>query len=180
MGGAASPVEPAPDDHAVFVTVTGRQWWWEYTYESYDDRTLGFTTANELHIPVSAAGERRPVYLKLESADVCHSYWVPRLGGKVDLIPGRTNSLVLETEEPGLFLGQCAEYCGTQHADMLLRVVAESPEEFNAWLDNQLRPAVDDAAERAGRDAFLAESCVNCHRIRGTAAAGNYAPISRT
>ncbi len=166
----------APDDNALYVTVTGRQWWWEYTYETYNGRKLGFITANELHIPLSDADQPRPTYLTLESADVCHSFWVPRLGGKMDLIPGRTNELLLETTEAGLFLGQCAEYCGAQHAHMLIRVIVDTPQEFESWLENQQRPAVDDPDVRTGRDAFLSESCVSCHRVRGTPAKGSYAP----
>lgn len=171
-----TPPSPRPGDHALFVTVVGRQWWWEYNYETYDGRTLGFTTANELHIPVGEGGVQRPVYLTLKSADVAHSFWVPRLGGKVDLIPGKTNSLWFQTDQPGLYLGQCAEYCGMQHANMLIRVVAEPAAEFDRWLESQARPAVDEPASRDGRAAFLAQSCVNCHRVRGTAAAGGYAP----
>ena len=116
------------------------------------------------------------MWLTLKSADVCHSFWVPRLAGKTDLIPGHTNTMWFSTAEKGLFLGQCAEYCGTQHANMLLRVVVDSPEDFEKWLANQQKPAVEDAAVRDGKAAFLAQSCVNCHRVRGTAARGNYAP----
>ncbi|MEX2111703.1 MAG: cytochrome c oxidase subunit II [Pirellulales bacterium] len=170
------PPKPMPDDRALFITVTGRQWWWEYTYETYDNRPLGFTTANELHIPAGEPGHPRPVYLKLVAADVCHSFWVPRLAGKMDLIPGRANHLTLETDTPGLYQGQCAEYCGTQHAHMLLRVVVEEPAAFDRWLQEQAQPAVDDPALTADRDAFLAQSCVNCHRVRGTPADGSYAP----
>ena len=172
-----NPDPPAkPDDRALYVTVIGHQWWWEYVYETYDGRRLGFAAANELHIPAGAGDSPRQVYLKLESADVCHSFWVPRLAGKVDLIPGRTNSLQLQCDVPGLYLGQCAEYCGMQHAKMLLRVSVDPPEEFEAWLAAQAQPAADDRAEREGRSAFLAQSCVNCHRVRGTPAAGSYAP----
>ena len=94
-------------------------------YDHYDGQPLGFITANELHMPASEDGTPRPVYLTLKSADVCHSFWVPRLAGKTDLIPGRTNSMWFQTDKPGLFVGQCAEYCGTQHANMLLRVVVD-------------------------------------------------------
>jgi cytochrome c oxidase subunit 2 len=170
------PPAPQPGDNALFVTVIGRQWWWEYVYESYNGRALGFVTANELHMPVSDSGTPRRVYLTLKSADVCHSYWVPRLGGKVDLIPGRTNSMMLETQEAGLHLGQCAEYCGAQHAKMLLRVVVELPAEFERWIENQSQPAVEDAAVREGKTAFVSQSCINCHQVRGTPAVGNYAP----
>jgi cytochrome c oxidase subunit 2 len=125
----------------LFVTVIGHQWWWEYAYEKYDKETLGFITANELHVPSSADGVPRPVYLTLKSADVCHSFWVPRLAGKTDLIPGRVNQMWFQTNQQGLFLGQCAEYCGTQHANMLLRVNVDSPAEFESWLENQRKPA---------------------------------------
>jgi cytochrome c oxidase subunit 2 len=163
------------------VTVIGHQWWWEYVYESYDGQPLGFITANELRIPASDfsnASERRPVYLTLESADVCHSYWVPRLAGKTDLIPGKTNRMWFETAKTGLFLGQCAEYCGTQHAKMLLRVEVVTPKEFAEWLEDQKKKAVDSTDSKAikGKEAFLSRSCVNCHRIRGTSAEGTYAP----
>jgi cytochrome c oxidase subunit 2 len=171
-----SPPKPREGDNALFVTVTGHQWWWEYAYESYDGRRLGFVTANELHVPVSSDNTIRPVYLTLKSADVCHSYWVPRLGGKVDLIPGRVNSLMLETREPGLYLGQCAEYCGAQHANMLIRVNVDSPEEFERWLANESLPAVEQPAVAEGKAIFLAQSCINCHAIRGTRARGTYAP----
>ena len=171
-----TPVAPREGDHALFVTVVGRQWWWEYQYDHFDGRPLGFVTANELHIPVGADGTPRPVHLTLKSGDVCHSFWVPRLSGKMDLIPGRANLLSFETEQPGLYLGQCAEYCGTQHANMMLRVVAEPVEEFEAWLQHQAEPAVDAPVVAQGRAAFMANSCVNCHRIEGTEAVGTAAP----
>jgi len=171
-----TPPKPKPDDNTLFVTVVGRQWWWEYNYEYYNGRELGFTTANELHIPVSKGDVNRPVFLTLKSADVCHSYWVPRLAGKTDLIPGRTNTMWFQTGEAGLYVGQCAEYCGTQHANMLIRVVVESPEEFERWLEAEQRPAFDDPGVRQGQTAFLAQSCINCHRVRGTPAQGTYAP----
>jgi cytochrome c oxidase subunit 2 len=170
------PPQPRAGDNTLFVTVVGRQWWWEYRYDSYNGRELGFTTANELHISVSDQGVSRPVYLTLKSADVCHSFGVPRLCGKTDLIPGRTNSVWFQTDKPGLYLGQCAEYCGTQHANMLLRVVVESPSDFESWLANEQKPAVEQPDARAGRAAFLGQSCVNCHRVRGTPAQGGYAP----
>lgn len=173
-GGGASVVGNQVEP--LTVTVIGRQWWWEYRYQSYDGRVLAFITANELHIPASDADTSRPTRLLLESADVAHSFWVPRLEGKVDLIPGRTNELWLQTNSTGLFLGQCAEYCGTQHAHMLLRVVVDSPAEFDRWLEQQAQPAVEDSQQAAGREAFLSESCVSCHRVRGTPANGNYAP----
>jgi len=168
--------QPKPGDQALYVTVVGKQWWWEYTIDQRNGQPLGIVTANELHIPVSDDGTPRPVFLTLKSADVYHSFWVPRLAGKTALVPGRTNSMWLQTDKPGLYVGQCAEYCGTQHANMLQRVVADSPEEFQRWLDNQQKLAVEDPAQADGKAMFLSLSCVNCHRIRGTAAQGNYAP----
>jgi cytochrome c oxidase subunit 2 len=171
-----NPDTPPPGSKPLYVTVIGHQWWWEYIYDKYDGQDLRIITANELHVPASETGVPRPVYLTLKSADVCHSFWVPRLAGKTDLIPGRTNQMWFQTSQQGLFLGQCAEYCGTQHAHMLLRVNVDSPQEFQNWLASQQKPAVDDAAARAGKDAFLGQSCVNCHRVRGTTAQGTYAP----
>ncbi len=172
----ASPVIPQANEDALTVTVVGRQWWWEYRYERYDGRKLGFTTAGELHIPASDGDAQRPVRLVLISQDVCHSFWVPRLAGKMDLIPGRTNELWLQTDQAGLFVGQCAEYCGTQHAGMLIRVVVDEPQDFDRWLESEMQPSVDDPTVEDGKNAFLTQSCVNCHRVRGTAAQGTYAP----
>jgi cytochrome c oxidase subunit 2 len=175
-------VRPGPDDRPppgsqpLYVTVVGRQWWWEYVYEKYNDREMHVTTANELHVPASDDGVPRPVYLTLKSADVVHSFWVPRLAGKTDLIPGRVNKMWFQTAERGLFLGQCAEYCGCQHANMLLRVNVDEPAEFERWLANEAKPAVDDPAAAAGKRAFLSQSCVNCHAVRGTPARGTYGP----
>ncbi len=180
------PYEKPPEGSLPLnATVIGRQWWWEYVLDSYEGQPLKaddgtpVITANELHVPSSnldVPSQRRPVYFRLLSADVCHSYWVPRLAGKTDLIPGRDNQMWFETDKEELFLGQCAEFCGTQHAHMLLRVQVDSPDDFRAWLDNEKKNAVDDPAVRAGRDVFLSESCVDCHRIRGTPARGTYAP----
>jgi cytochrome c oxidase subunit 2 len=170
------PPQPGEGDNTLFVTVVGRQWWWEYNYDHYNGRELGFTTANELHIPAGADGVARPVYLSLKSADVAHSFWVPRLAGKTDVIPGRVNNMWFQTDQPGLYVGQCAEYCGMQHANMLIRVVVDSPGDFERWLEDEQKPAVEDPAAGAGRTAFLAQSCVNCHRVRGTPAQGRYAP----
>src|SRR5271157_2033340 len=171
-----NPDRPPPGSKPLYVTVIGHQWWWEYIYDNYDGQDLGMITANELHVPASEDGVPRPIYLTLQSADVSHSFWVPRLAGKTDLIPGRTNHMWFQTSQQGLFLGQCAEYCGTQHAHMLLRVNVDSAEDFQKWLGDQKKPAVDEAAARAGRDVFLSQSCVNCHRVRGTSARGTYAP----
>ena len=171
------PQSPPAGAKPLYVTVIGHQWWWEYVYEKYDDQKLGFITANELHVPASDDKTPRPVYRQLLSAvNVCHSFWVPRLAGKTDLIPGKTNQMWFQTSTTGIFLGQCAEYCGTQHANMLLRVNVETEADFKAWLANEQRPAVEDPAVREGRAAFLSQSCVNCHRVRGTTARGTYAP----
>lgn len=169
------PPEPKAGDNTLFVTVVGRQWWWEYQYDYYNGQKLGFITANELHVPVSKY-TNRPIYLTLKSADVCHSFWVPRLAGKTDLIPAHTNHMWFQTTKRGLYLGQCAEYCGTQHANMLLRVYVDTPEEFERWLANEKKPAVEDPAVSEGKAAFLSQSCINCHRIRGTSAKGTYGP----
>ncbi|MGH7174613.1 MAG: cytochrome c oxidase subunit II [Gemmataceae bacterium] len=184
------PNKPPPDlknSQPLRVTVVGHQWWWEFNYDSYGDEKLGFVTANELHMPASnrvrvSFGEpippRRPVFLTLQSADVAHSFWVPRLSGKTDLIPGRTNTMWFETEHTELFVGQCAEYCGTQHANMLLRVYVDAPEDFERWLRNQKKDArdSDDAEVRKGKEAFVAQSCITCHRVRGTSARGTVGP----
>jgi cytochrome c oxidase subunit 2 len=175
-----TPPPPRADDHALFVTVIGRQWWWEYRYDHYDGEKLGFTTANELHIPAGENGVARPVYLTLISADVCHSFWVPQLAGKTDLIPGRTNQMWFQTDQTGLFVGQCAEYCGTQHANMLIRVTAEPAADFDRWLADQKKDQApkdsDPEAVKNGRKVFLGQSCVNCHRVAGTPAQGTAAP----
>jgi cytochrome c oxidase subunit 2 len=170
------PPQPREGDNTLFVTVVGRQWWWEYTYDYYNGRELHFTTANELYVPASEQGVVRRTYLTLKSADVCHSFWVPRLAGKTDCIPGRTNSMWFQTDKSGLYVGQCAEYCGTQHANMLLRVVVDSPSQFESWLERERQPAVNDPSAAAGRSAFLGQSCINCHRVRGTPAQGRYGP----
>jgi cytochrome c oxidase subunit 2 len=181
------PPQPRDGDHTLFVTVVGRQWWWEYQYDHSDGEKLGFKTANELHVPASEPGKdgvKRRIYLTLKSADVCHSFWVPRLAGKTDLIPGRINSMWFQTDRPGLHVGQCAEYCGTQHANMLLRVYVDPPDTFQNWLKVQRQdrwplkddPRLRDPRVAAGEKGFLGQSCVNCHAVRGTRARGSYAP----
>jgi cytochrome c oxidase subunit 2 len=153
------------------VRVVGHQWWWEIHYPD-----LGVVTANELHIPVSARDQRRPTALRLESADVIHSFWVPQLAGKTDVIPNRANSMWVEPYATGTYLGNCAEYCGTQHAKMMLRVVVESPEDFAKWVATQQAPTADNPTGRAGRELFLNTACVNCHRVAGTTAVGLFGP----
>ena len=169
------------DSQPLRIRVVGHQWWWEFSYDSYGDEKLGFVTANELHVPASnrsVPSERRPVFLTLQSVDVAHSFWVPRLAGKTDLIPGRNNTMWFETEHTGLFVGQCAEYCGTQHANMLLRVYVDSAEEFARWMESQKKNGRDnnDAEVRKGKEVFLAQSCINCHRVSGTPARGTFGP----
>jgi len=157
---------------AVTIRVTGHQWWWEVRYE--DERPARVvTSANEIHVP---AGE--PVELVLSSTDVIHSLWVPNLAGKLDLIPGRENVLRFVAAEPGTYRGQCAEFCGAQHAHMALVVVAEPRPAFEAWLDRELRPAHPPAPGEpmAGHDVFLGRGCMMCHRIRGTLAGGTTGP----
>lgn len=157
---------PAQREGALRIAVTGHQWWWEFEYPAE-----GFVTANELHVPV---GTR--VALDLGSADVIHSFWIPELAGKMDLVPGRHNEMWFEAARPGVFVGQCAEYCGTQHAHMLLRVIVETPEDFAAWVAHQQREALVLAAHVEGRQIFESTACVNCHTIRGTGAEGRFGP----
>jgi cytochrome c oxidase subunit 2 len=148
------------------VTAVGHQWWWEFEYPEQ-----GFTTANELHV---ATG--RATFLTLRSADVIHSFWVPQLAGKTDVIPSRENHMWIEPTEPGLYVGQCAEYCGTQHAHMLLRVHVHTPEDFERWARAEARAASEDPAVAVGRDLFLSTACINCHTVRGTVANGRFGP----
>ncbi len=162
---AVIEADPPPD--ALRVRVVGHQWWWEVHYPDHD-----VVTANEIHIPID-----RAVYFELESNDVIHSFWVPRLMGKRDLMPGSTNTIWFTPSEEGLYLGQCAEYCGTAHAQMRFHVVVESETAFNNWLERQREPAVEmtgDAAE--GAALFVSRACVTCHTIRGTDAIGTIGP----
>jgi cytochrome c oxidase subunit II len=157
------------------VTVVGHQFWWEYRYPQY-----GFVTANELHVPVSDPAHPTPTFLTLLSADTDHSFWIPRLAGKTDLIPNHPNSTWIDPHETGLYLGQCAQYCGTQHAKMLLRASVDSRADFDRWVQAQQQIAREesglspDALE--GRRVFHATACVNCHAIAGTAAEGRFGP----
>ncbi len=163
----------APPPDALRVTVIGYQWWWEFRYPE-----LGIVTANELHVPVSARDDRRPTALKLQSGDVVHSFWVPRLAGKTDVIPNRDNHMWIEPFEPGTYVGQCAEFCGTQHAKMLLRVIVHPEGDFERWVAEQQRSPVvgDDPKVRAGRDAFQQTACINCHTVGDTVATGIFGP----
>jgi cytochrome c oxidase subunit 2 len=161
----------SPPAGALRVTAIGHQWWWEFRYPD-----LGIVTANELHVPVGGPGDGKAVFLTLESADVIHSFWVPRLAGKTDLIPNRQNRMWVEPLAPGTYVGQCAEYCGTQHAKMLLRVVAHPRDAFERWVAAQRAPPAEDPSVRAGRALFEATACVNCHTVRGTVANGRFGP----
>jgi cytochrome c oxidase subunit 2 len=161
-----------PRDEAVTIRVIGHQWWWEVRYESQDSSRT-FTTANEIHVPVG-----QPVNIKLNSTDVIHSFWVPSLTGKLDAITGRENQLRFTADRPGIYRGQCAEFCGLQHAHMGILVVAESHEEFDRWRDGQIASAKqpEDGELRQGLAAFAAGPCAMCHTIRGTNAGGKIAP----
>jgi cytochrome c oxidase subunit 2 len=165
-------VQDAPKPStALEVTVVGHQFWWEYRYPA-----LGIVTANELHIPASDPAHPRPTFLTLLSADTDHSFWIPRLSGKTDLIPNRVNEMWMDPQRTGIFLGQCAQYCGTQHAKMLLRVSVDSAEDFDAWVRTQQDPAAQDDKAIAGRRVFETTACINCHAIRGTVADGRFGP----
>ena len=156
---------------AVDVELVGHQWWWEIRYPK-----LGIVTANELHVPVSSSGRPMPTFLDLRSADVIHSFWVPRLAGKTDLVPSRRNHMWIEPQRTGLFIGQCAEYCGTQHAKMLLRVYVHTPEDFDRWVREQKAPAGVPSTVAPGRRVFEQTACVNCHALNGTIADGRFGP----
>ncbi len=158
--------------NAAAVTINGHQFWWEVQYEDATP-SRRVTTANELHVPVG-----RPVKLQLGSRDVIHSFWVPMLHGKRDLLPDRTTTLWIQADQAGEFQGQCAEFCGRQHAHMAIRVVAQTDADFNRWLDAQRAAAAEPATEQArhGRDVFLTSRCSACHAILGTPANGLIGP----
>ncbi len=156
----------------VTIELTGYQWWWEVKYpDPQPDRVL--VTANEIHVPVG-----RTIRIKLAAADVIHSFWVPSLAGKQDLIPGRDNTITLNADRPGIYRGQCAEFCGFQHAHMALLVIAQSEAEYEAWRSAQLAAATSpsDAEQARGRDVFEGKACAVCHTVRGTSAAGRLGP----
>ena len=153
------------------VTAIGHQFWWEFQYPGQR-----FITANELHVPVSDRDHPTPTHIRLLSADTNHSFWVPQLAGKTDLIPNRVNNMWIDPHDTGVYLGQCAQYCGTQHAKMLLRVVVESREDFDKWLASQKQPAADVPSAADGRRVFESTACVNCHTVAGTNAKGKFGP----
>jgi len=157
-----------PDPEALVIEVIGKQWWWEFRYPE-----LGIVTANEAHVPLG-----RTVDLRLRSADVLHSFWVPRLAGKRDLVPGIENQLWFRPDSVGVYYGQCAEFCGTAHALMGMRLIVDEPDDFDRWARANAAPASTPAAAeaRAGQGVFMANACVSCHAVRGTPAAGQFGP----
>lgn len=164
MGALARPSSPP----ALTVQVIGHQWWWEVRYPG-----SGAVTANEIHIPAG-----RTVRLQLGTMDVIHSFWVPQLTPKRDLMPHQTNTIFIKADHPGRYRGQCAEYCGAQHANMAFFVVAQPPSRFGAWLADQTRPARAPltAQERLGRQVLVTGTCATCHTVRGTTANGTIGP----
>jgi len=161
MAGIATP----PRSAAFTVDVSGAQWWWRFNYHEKDGQP-GFATANELHIPVGM-----PVRFRITAEDVIHSFWVPALGGKTDAIPGQVNEAWLEADKPGTYRGQCTEYCGQEHSEMALLVVAEPQDQFDAWHAHQTA-----AASSAEGEAQFVQNCGRCHAVRGTSAAGTFGP----
>jgi cytochrome c oxidase subunit 2 len=165
-------IQDAPKPRtAIEVVAIGHQFWWEFRYPA-----LGVVTANELHVPVSDPSHPTPTFITLLSADTDHSFWVPNLAGKTDLIPNRVNKTWIDPYKTGLYVGQCAQYCGTQHAKMLLRVYVDSPEQFDQWIQQQKKPAVASGSVEKGRQIFETTACVNCHTVSGTIANGRFGP----
>ncbi|HEY2683056.1 MAG TPA: cytochrome c oxidase subunit II [Steroidobacteraceae bacterium] len=163
---AGPPVHPA-----LVLDVTARQWWWDVRYNG-NGPANSFQTANEIHIPVG-----QPVLVRLHAADVIHSFWVPKLTGKTDVIPGQVNQSWFEADSPGRYLGQCSEYCGYQHAHMQFEVVADTPQDFAAWTAAQLKPAQGPTTEQQTRGLALVQfRCGLCHQIRGTDAGAVMGP----
>jgi cytochrome c oxidase subunit II len=162
-----------PVEDALHIEVTGEQWWWRADYPGERGRP-GFTTANELHVPVG-----RPVIVSLKAADVIHSFWVPNLHGKKDMLPGLDSTIEFRADKPGVYRGQCAQFCGAEHALMAMLVFAQAPTDYEAWAAQQAEPASaaagGTAAER-GLRIFGQSSCANCHSVRGTAAQGSIGP----
>jgi cytochrome c oxidase subunit 2 len=156
---------------ALDVTVIGHQFWWEFRYPKY-----GVITANELHIPVRSDAAPAATFLKLTSADVNHSFWIPQLAGKTDLIANHVNTMWMDPQKSGLYLGQCAQFCGSQHAMMLLRVYVDTSDQFDTWIKNQQLPAQKNSAVEAGKRVFERQACLNCHTVSGTVATGRFGP----
>ncbi|HZS54437.1 MAG TPA: cytochrome c oxidase subunit II [Bryobacteraceae bacterium] len=166
----ASVQNASPPPKALKIRLIGHQWWWEVQYPDY-----GIVTANEIHVPATPDG-KNATYLELTSVDVIHSFWIPQLAGKMDLIPNRTNYMWIDPREPGVYVGNCAEYCGTQHANMLLRVIAQAPQDFKTWTLGQQQPAGNDAQASGAKAMFNSLACVNCHLVRGTPSVGKFGP----
>jgi cytochrome c oxidase subunit II len=188
-------VQDAPKPaSALDVTAVGHQFWWEFRYPQYN-----VTAANELHIPVGQGATGRTTFLKLTSADVIHSFWIPQLGGKTDMLPNRVNEMWLDPKTPGVYLGQCAQFCGAQHAKMLLTVYVDTPEQFASWIAAQQKPVAElanggaaaadatagnpapnpasDAIDAVtGQKVFEQQACINCHTVSGTVANGHFGP----
>src|SRR5436305_6634365 len=165
-------VEGRTSTNPITIQITGHQWWWEVQYPSPQaDQTI--TTANEIHIPVG-----RPVVILTSSADVIHSFWAPSINGKRDLLPGYSSAFWIQIDQPGVYHGQCAEFCGMQHAHMGFSIIAEHDDAFEAWKAQQLKPAKDPTDTEAvhGREVFLTHACVMCHTIRGTDAGSRFGP----
>ena len=167
----ASVQKAARPDDAVEVVAIGHQFWWEYRYPA-----LGVVTANELHVPISDDSHPTPTFIKLLSADTDHSFWIPRLAGKTDLIPNHPNSMWIDPHETGVYLGQCAQYCGTQHAKMLLRVYVQPRADFDRWIQQQRQTATTTDAASQGQRIFETTACINCHTVAGTVANGHFGP----
>jgi cytochrome c oxidase subunit 2 len=168
---ALAKISGPPGNTQLTLDVTGRQWWWDVRYDAAEPYRT-FSTANEIHIPVGV-----PVLIRLHGADVIHSFWVPKLSGKTDAIPGQTNVTWLEASQPGRYRGQCSEYCGFQHAHMAFEVVAESREDFQRWRAHQLQPAPEPTTPEQKRGMELVEyRCGLCHEVRGTTAGAINAP----
>jgi cytochrome c oxidase subunit 2 len=170
VGRSLRDAERAPDP--VNIQVTGHRWWWDIEYQDGEPAGV-LRTANQIHVPTG-----RPVRLTLQSADVIHSFWVPNLHGKRDLVPGHPTTLTFTAERPGTYWGQCAEYCGMQHAHMRFVLTAEDPESFAAWRTAQLASAPEPVtdSQRHGRDVFLSQTCAMCHTVSGTSARSRAGP----
>jgi len=169
---AQKVVQGTPKESALTIKVTGHQWWWEVTYpNSQANQTIN--TANEIHVPI-----RTPIVVLTQSSDVIHSFWVPNITGKRDLIPGISSAFSFQVDQPGYYRGQCAEFCGLQHAHMGFAVVADTPEDFTLWQKQQLTdaPEPSNPQEARGREVFLTHACVMCHTIQGTQAASHMGP----
>jgi cytochrome c oxidase subunit 2 len=165
-------VEGLTSKNPVTVQITGHQWWWEVTYpNSQANQTI--TTANEIHVPINT-----PVVVLTNSADVIHSFWAPSITGKRDLLPGYSSAFWFEVDRAGIYHGQCAEFCGLQHAHMGFSIVAEPADKFEAWQQQQLKPATEPSNDEAtrGREVFLTHACLMCHTIRGTDAGSRFGP----